>query len=35
MISVVAPLEINPQIIYWDPETYPDVETLADLGSRA
>ena len=24
VISVVAPLEINPQIIYWDPETYPD-----------
>ena len=34
VISVVAPLEINPQIIYWDPETYPDVETLADLGER-
>ncbi len=31
-ISVVAPLEINPQIIYWDPETYPEIETLADLG---
>ena len=31
-ISVVAPLEINPQIILWDPETYPEVETLADLG---
>ena len=34
VLSVVAPLEINPQIIYWDPETYPDVETLADLGSE-
>jgi hypothetical protein len=34
VISVVAPLEINPQIIYWDPETYPDVETLADLGEQ-
>ena len=34
LISVVAPLEINPQIIYWDPETYPDVETLADLGEE-
>ena len=32
--SVVAPLEINPQIIMWDPETYPDVETLADLGEE-
>lgn len=31
-ISVVAPLEINPQIIMWDPETYPDVTSIADLG---
>jgi len=30
-LAVVAPLEINPQIIMWDPETYPDVETIADL----
>lgn len=34
LISVVAPLEINPQIIYWDPETYPDIETLAQLGEN-
>ena len=34
MLSVVAPLEINPQIIYWDPATYPDVKTLADLGEE-
>ncbi|WP_420453735.1 ABC transporter substrate-binding protein [Ilumatobacter sp.] len=34
LVSVVAPLEINPQIIYWDPATYPDVETLADLGDE-
>ncbi|MET0145182.1 MAG: ABC transporter substrate-binding protein [Ilumatobacteraceae bacterium] len=33
-ISVVAPLEINPQIIMWDPATYPDVTTLADLGEE-
>jgi hypothetical protein len=31
-IAVIAPLEKNPQIIQWDPETYPDVETIADLG---
>ena len=31
-LSVVAPLEKNPQIIQWDPETYPDVESVADLG---
>ena len=34
VLSVVAPLDINPQIILWDPETYPDVETLADLGEE-
>ena len=31
-LAVMAPLEKNPQIIMWDPETYPDVETIADLG---
>ncbi len=30
-ISVMAPLDKNPQILMWDPETYPDVETIADL----
>jgi hypothetical protein len=30
--AFMAPLEINPQMIMWDPETYPDVETIADLG---
>jgi hypothetical protein len=34
LLSVIAPLEINPQIIYWDPATYPDVKTLADLGKK-
>ncbi len=31
--AFVAPLEINPQIIMWDPATYPDVETIADLAT--
>jgi hypothetical protein len=31
VVSVVAPLEINPQMIMWDPETYPDVESITDL----
>ncbi|MEX1043941.1 MAG: ABC transporter substrate-binding protein [Acidimicrobiia bacterium] len=31
-VAVVAPLEKNPQIVMWDPETYPEVETIADLG---
>jgi len=29
--SVIAPFNINPQIIMWDPATYPDVKTIADL----
>ena len=33
-ISVVAPLEKNPQIIQWDPETYPDVSSIADIGEQ-
>jgi len=32
--AIVAPLEINPQIIMWDPATYPDVHTIADLGRK-
>ena len=31
-LSVVAPLEKNPQIIQWDPATYPDIESIADVG---
>ena len=34
LVSVVAPLEKNPQMIMWDPETYPNVETIADLGTE-
>ena len=29
--AVIAPWLINPQIIMWDPATYPDVKTIADL----
>ena len=32
LLSVVAPLEKNPQIILWDPATYPNVKTIDDLG---
>jgi len=31
-VAVMAPLEKNPQMIMWDPETYPDIETIEDLG---
>ena len=31
-ISVVAPLEKNPQIIQWDPEVYPEIQSIADIG---
>ena len=29
--AVVAPYNINPQIIMWDPASHPDVKTIADL----
>jgi hypothetical protein len=31
-VAVMSGMEKNPQMIMWDPETYPDVETIADLG---
>jgi len=30
-VGVMAPLEKDPQMIMWDPATYPDVESIADL----
>jgi hypothetical protein len=33
-IAVVAPLDKNPQIIMWDPETYPDATSIADLSDQ-
>jgi hypothetical protein len=30
-VSLFAPLKKNPQIIMWDPATYPDAKTIADL----
>ncbi len=32
LVSVVAPLEKSPQMIMWDPQTYPNVHSIADLG---
>lgn len=31
-VGVFQPLEKDPQMIMWDPATYPDVKTIADLG---
>lgn len=31
LLSVVAPLEKNPQMTMWDPATYPDVKEIKDL----
>jgi len=30
----MAGMEKNPQMIMWDPETYPDVETIEDVGEE-
>ncbi|WP_165367576.1 hypothetical protein, partial [Phytoactinopolyspora endophytica] len=32
--AVVAPLNISPQILMWDPETYPDAESLVDVAAE-
>ncbi|MEY2627385.1 MAG: hypothetical protein RJB08_1144 [Actinomycetota bacterium] len=32
--AVIAPYNINPQIIMWDPATYPDVKQIADLKAK-
>lgn len=31
-VGVFQPLEKDPQMLMWDPETYPDVEDIAGLG---
>jgi hypothetical protein len=31
-VAVMAGMEKNPQMIMWDPATYPDIETIADVG---
>jgi hypothetical protein len=33
-VAVVAPRERSPQIIMWDPATYPEVKTIADLKAK-
>jgi hypothetical protein len=32
VLGVVAPLELDPQIILWDPAQHPDWHTIADIG---
>jgi hypothetical protein len=31
-LAVVAPLDINPQMIMWDPATHPEFNTIVDIG---
>jgi len=33
-VAIYSGMEKNPQIIMWDPATYPDVHTIADLGTE-
>jgi hypothetical protein len=33
-VAVMAPRETSPQIIMWDPATYPDVTKIADLKAK-
>jgi len=32
LLGVVAPLELDPQVIMWDPRAHPDWQTIADIG---
>ena len=32
LIGVMAPLDLDPQIIMWDPASHPDWHTIADIG---
>jgi hypothetical protein len=32
VVGVVAPMELDPQIILWDPASHPDWHTIADIG---
>ena len=34
LVSVVAPLEKNPQMVMWDPEQYPDLSGIREIGER-
>jgi hypothetical protein len=34
MLSVISPLEKNPQMVMWDKDAHPDVKSLADLGEK-
>jgi hypothetical protein len=32
VVGVVAPLELDPQILLWDPKAHPDWHTITDIG---
>ncbi len=32
MQAVFAPMELSPLVLLWDPETYPQFQTIADIG---
>jgi len=32
VVGVVAPMELDPQIVLWDPASHPDWHTIADIG---
>ncbi len=34
IVGVLATFEKSPYSVYWDPETYPDVQDMADLGDE-
>jgi hypothetical protein len=35
LLGVVAPLDLDPQVIMWDPAAHPDWNTIADIGQTS
>lgn len=33
VVGVMTQMDVNPQMVMWDPETYPDVETIPELAA--
>lgn len=33
-VGIIAPRRLSPQIIMWDPASYPDIKTIADIGKK-
>jgi hypothetical protein len=35
VLGVVGPLDLDPQVLAWDPQTHPDFNTISDIGQTS